>query len=200
MEKNIPILPYNTLKETLDDIDNAQHRCFLKTTYFSLGRVGEIVNTRSKEYPNPAIKKSNFEITKNFLIVNLKTEKRQTQRRVPVARIDLVNEQYFKRNEAWITEDIITYLSYLEKDRAVWDWSTRWGEMVFKKYFPEHKNHIHCLRHWRASHLLAGYATGAKIPAPIVAKLGGWKGTGTLTATYDGTIPEEYIDAMGELI
>jgi len=193
--EGLPIIDYDTLKATLNAIRKAEHRCFLKTTYLSLARVGEVVKGNYLKYPNPPITKANFQVTDNFLIVSLLTEKRHTQRRVPAARTDLPIEQFFKVGEPWLTEDIIQYLSPIDQDRLVplWGKTTRWGQKVFGKYFPEYNQHIHLLRHWRASHLLAGYATGVKIPDSVVAKMGGWKGTNTLTSTYDGTTIENYI-------
>jgi integrase len=163
-----------------------------------VGRVGEIVNTRYPNYPNPALTKNNFKITKNFLMINIHTEKRHTERIVPIARIDLQNEEYFKKNESWLTEDVITYISTFQSKEKIWDKSTRWAEKVFEKYFPEYGQHIHLLRSWRATHLLAGSATGVRVPDQIVAKMGGWKGTNTLISTYDGTTIEQYINEVGD--
>lgn len=198
MTQTIPTLDYKELKQKLNNIKNPTERILLKTIYASLGRVGEIVNTRYTNYPNPAITKSHIKSTNKFLFINLKTEKRQTPRKVPLSRIDLPNEQYFKKNEAWLTEDILNYISIFKPQDKLWNRSTRWAELIFKKHFEEYNNHIHYLRHWRASHLLSGYATGERVPENIVAKMGGWKGTNTLTATYDGTTVENYINDVGE--
>lgn len=189
---------YKELKASLESIQDPQHRILLKTTYIGLARVGEIVNTRYTNYPNPAITKNNFKTTNNFLMLNLHTEKRHTERIVPIARIDLPTEDYFKKNESWLTEDIINYVSTFQPKEKIWDKSTRWAEKIFEKYFPEYKQHIHLLRSWRATHLLAGSATGVRVPDHIVAKMGGWKGTNTLIATYDGTTVESYINELGD--
>lgn len=189
MSKSHQVMNYKKLQDTLNQIDNKEHRIFLKTTYMVLGRVGEVV--RGKYKKNPPLEKTNFEITNNLLITTVQTQKTNNVRRVPCARIDDPEQEFFKNNEAWLTEDIIPFISVF--DNKIWDKSTRWGEYTFQKYFPEFNNHIHLLRHWRASHLLQGVATGVPLPERIVAKMGGWSGTKTLTSTYDNTIIEDYV-------
>ncbi len=190
MNKTQQVLQYNILKQKLDSIKDNEHRVFLKTVYANLARVGEIVRGRYKE--NPPLKQSNFEATDNLLLTTILTEKTGRVRTVPCARIDDPEQEYFKKNEAWLTEDIINYTSVFSN--FVWNKSTRWGQYVFKKYFPEYNSHIHLLRHWRASHLLAGVATGVPVPERVVAKMGGWVGTQTLTVVYDGTVVENYVN------
>ena len=189
-DKKQQVLSYDNLKQILCSIEDNEHRVFLKTTYACVARVGEIVN--GKYSSNPPLQKDNFEVTKNLLLVTLLTEKTGRIRTVPCSRIDDERQEFFKKNEAWLTEDIINYTRVF--DNKVWDKSTRWGQYVFAKYFPEkYRQHIHLLRHWRASHLLSGAATGKPVPDQVVAKLGGWIGTQTLNITYDGTIIEDYV-------
>ena len=189
MNKKEQILTYNELRSRLNNITRGEHRVFLKTTYATLGRVGEIVRGRYSE--NPPLEKNNFEATDNMLIINLLTEKTNRIRRVPVARVDDPSQEYFVNNEAWLSEDINNYAQVM--DKYLWNKSTRWGEYIFEKYFPEYKSHIHLLRHFRASHLLQGVATGKPVPERVVAKMGGWVGTKTLTAIYDNSIVEDYV-------
>jgi len=186
------VIKYETLKQTLTSIPNEEHRIFLKTVYATLGRVGEIVRGRYKE--NPPIKSSQITHTKNLMFITLKTEKTQKARKVPCARIDDNTQVFLKKNEAWLTEDIINYAK--KNGGVLWDKSTRWGQYIFRDYFPEYNNHIHLLRHWRATHLLSGNATGVPVPERVVAKMGGWVGTKTLTATYDNTIVEDYVKVI----
>lgn len=191
MNKTDQVINYKDLQKTLDNIKIPEHRVMLKTTYMTLGRVGEIVRGRYKN--NPPLQKSNFETSNNLLITKVLTEKSYDVRRVPCSRIDDDTQEYFKNSEAWLTEDIIEYVDKSNKP-FLWDKSTRWAQYIFNKYFPEYNNHIHLLRHWRASHLLSGKATGKPVPERIVAKMGGWTGTKTLTATYDKTVIEDYVD------
>jgi len=189
MTKTDIVIPYNTLKQKLCNINNNEHRVLLKTIYTSLARVGEVVRGRYSD--NPPLTKKNFLASDNLLITTMLTEKTNRVRRIPCARIDDSTQEFFKKGEPWYTEDIINYVSVF--DNFVWDKSTRWAELVFQKYFSEYNQHIHLLRHWRASHLLQGSVTGVPVPERIVAKMGGWIGTKTLTSIYDGTTIEDYV-------
>lgn len=197
MEKK-PKLPYQTLVQTLNNIPVKEHRVFLKTVYATVARVGEVTRYRIqptiKVRDNPALTKQDFQFTSNVLKINLLTEKTMRERVVPIMRVDDTTQQYFKKNEAWLTEDIISYVSEFRFDSdVIFDRSTRWGQLVFRKYFPEFNNHIHLLRHWRATHLLQGLATGVPVPINVVAKMGGWSNASVLSSIYDGTIVEDFV-------
>jgi len=183
------LLSYNTVKQTLNTIPQTNHRILLKTIYAGCARVGEIVNHKT-DVSRKHITPENFEVVPNFLSMHIFTEKSKAFRKVPIARKDLPRQQYFQRGESWLTEDIINHAQGTH-----FDVSTRWAEKIFEKYFF-HKNcvqHIHWLRHWRATHLLQGAATGVPVPIHIVAKIGGWNGTSTLSRVYDASIVEDYL-------
>jgi len=192
--KDIHRFTYKELQERLEAIPNKSHQVLLKTIYAGMARVGEIVRPRYATYKGVGLTNKDVSFTDTSLILLLTTEKRNIERRVPIARIDKPEHEYFKRNESWLTEDIINYPKPVEG--RVWDYSTRWAEKRFEEYFPEFGQHIHLLRHWRATHLLTGQATGKPVPMPVVAKMGGWKGTNMLSSTYDSSIIEDY---WGEL-
>jgi integrase len=183
---------YSDLKNKLNNIPNVQHRTTLKTIYACCARVGEITNPKYTTYKGKAIMGRDVSYTDTSLYFNVLTEKRNTPRKIPVARIDCPEHEFFKRNESWLTEDIISYVSNFDSDSKLFDRSTRWAEYVFQTYFSEFGQHIHLLRHWRATHLLSGQATGKPVPMSVVAKIGGWKGTSTLSNVYDNTIIEDY--------
>lgn len=185
-------IKYNDLQTKLNQITNAQHRTLLKTIYACCARVGEITKPRYKTYKGSGLMGRDVEHSSTSLYFNILTEKRNTPRKVPVARIDSPEHIYFKRNEAWLTEDILNYVSNFEPDTRIFNRTTRWAEYIFKQYFPEFGEHIHLLRHWRATHLLSGQATGVPVPMSVVSKIGGWKGTSTLSEVYDNTIIEDY--------
>jgi len=190
-KKQFPLLEYNVLKETLEDIPQMEHKVLLKTIYSGCARVGEIVRNRyQKEW-----KRFDFDsltIKDKFLILNLKTEKTHLARKVPLSRIDDPSEEYFKKNEAWLTEDLIAFYS---KDKQFnWDISTRRAQQIFQKYLPEYGSHIHYLRHWRATHLRQGVATGKPIPLDIIKKIGGWTSMKVPEQTYEHSIIEDFIN------
>jgi len=185
-------MPYDKLKQRLQAITKSEDRTLLKTIYASLGRVGEIMNPRYTEtYPGKGLTGKDLEVTPTTLTISLITEKRNVLRRVPIARVDAPEHKYFKNNESWLADDIITCCVPFE-NKNIWDYSTRWAELRFEKYFKEFGQHIHLLRHWRATHLLTGKASGVPVPMHIVAKMGGWKGTKVLSETYDSSVIEDY--------
>lgn len=193
MQKGIQKISYQELKERLNSIPVKEDRVFLKTIYAAVGRVGEIVRPFYQTYKGVGLMPKDIQVTDSTLLLNILTEKRNTLRIVPIARIDNPEHEYFKQNESWLTEEIISYVtSVTEQNKRLFDYSTRWGQGRFRMYFPEFKDHIHLLRHWRTTHLLSGQATGKPVPMPVVAKMGGWKGTNVLSSTYDGTIIEDY--------
>jgi integrase len=187
---------YLDLQKDFAAITLDQDRILLKTVYACLGRVGEIVNPRYTDtYEGIGLTKQDIKVTDSTLEFSLITEKRNVVRRIPLARIDSPTHQYFQKNESWLTEDIINYVSLIpedKKDQVIFHYSTRWAQKKFGKYFPEFGQHIHLLRHWRTNHLLTGQATGKPISMHIVAKMGGWKGTKVLSETYDSSVIEDY--------
>jgi len=190
-KKEFPKKDYQELKEELEKITDTRDRILLKTIYAGCARVGEVSRNR---YHNTwqSFGFEKLKISPGLLLLNLKTEKTHLDRRVPLSRIDNPNQVYFKKNEAWLTEDLINFYSIDKK--FVWNISTRRTQQIFEKYFPEHKSHIHLLRHWRATHLRQGAATGVPLPMDIIKKIGGWTSTKVPEQLYEHSIIEDYID------
>lgn len=168
--------PYIEVKETLNAIPMREHQVFLKLTYATMGRVGEIVRGKYKE--NPPISSDNLEIDEEKLIINVLTEKVYKHRRVLISR----------KNEPWLAEPIIGFAK--DMPGPLFPYSTRWGEKVFEKYFDSQK--IHSLRGWRATHLLQGKVTGRALPFHVVRRMGGWTDTAALSKLYDFSVIEDY--------
>lgn len=185
-------ISYTDLQQKLSTIPDNFERNLLKTIYACCARVGEITIPRYKTYKGKGLMGKDIEITSSSLIFTLLTEKRNIARRVPISRIDVPTHNYFKENEAWLTEDIINYVKHFDGQELIFPRSTRWAEKVFEKYFGEFGQRIHLLRHWRTTHLLSGAATGMPVPMGIVSKIGGWKGTSVLSSVYDSSIIEDY--------
>lgn len=188
--KDFPKLSYKELKERLTSIKDNEHRIMLYTIYAGCARVGEIVKNRYHS-DWKSFGYSNLDINPSILLLKIKTEKTHLDRRVPLSRIDNYKQIYFKNNEAWLTEPIIRFYS-LQPDFN-WQYSTRWAQNVFKIYFPEFNNHIHYLRHWRATHLRQGIATGVPLPLDIIKKIGGWVSIKIPEQTYEHSIIEDFI-------
>lgn len=178
------VITYEDLRERLLGIDRERYQAFLCLTYGTLGRVGEIVRSRYSPGDNPAITKSQLELDGKYLKVTLITEKTGNVRIVPINR----------EKEAWLVDPILSYVEPLEPDSALFDWSTFWGEKLFKRYFGTWK--IHLLRSWRATHLLQGKVTGEALPIQVVRRMGGWKNIKVLSETYDQTVTEDYLELI----
>lgn len=195
-ENQMTSTTYEDLKQTLNTIPLARDRVLLKTIYGSCARVGEIVKCRYHNHPNPPITKANLKISPHYLFIELITEKTNRNRTIPISRLAKPEHEFFKKDEAWLTEDIIEYSKI---HPGMFPYSTRWAQNIFKKYFNNAS--IHDLRRWRATHLLSGEATGVPLPERIVAKIGGWLGTAVLTRSYDATIFSDYlgVNALDEV-
>jgi integrase len=193
MPKETTRLEYQELKQRLNDIPQTDHKILLKLIYATCGRVGEIVNARYSTYKGEAFNRKNISWSYNLLTLNVITEKTQEERIIPIGRVDNPGEMYFKKGEDWLTEDLIRFAESHDVDKPFFGFSTRWAEKVFCKYFPEHKQHIHLLRKWRATHLLSGEATGVPLPTPFVMRIGGWTDERTLSKIYNSTVVGDYV-------
>lgn len=187
--ENYRLISYSEVKDTLNNITNDIERQLLKTVYAGCARVGEI--TRSKYCDNEPLSSEHLEVSPSVLVINLFTEKTHLPRRVPLSRIDDPTQTYFKKSEAWLTEDILARA--FVSAGTMFPFSTWKGEKIFKKHFPEFNYHIHYLRHWRATHLLQGTPTGTPVPERVVQKIGGWTSTAILSRVYDSSVIEDYI-------
>ncbi len=152
-------------------------------TYVSLGRVGEIV--RGRYSYNPPITTRDIEINTDMIYISILTEKTGKLRRIPISRV----------REAWLTEPIIKYARLM--NGALFPYSTRWGEKIFKKYIGlplglECIERIHYLRKWRTTHLLQGHGTKERLDIQAVRRLGGWVNLESMSKHYDGTTTADY--------
>ncbi|MCK5504468.1 MAG: site-specific integrase [Thermodesulfovibrionia bacterium] len=161
-----------------------KHRAFVCLTYACLGRIGEIV--RSKYDPeNTPIKKKDIREQGRHLIIKVLTEKRRIIRRIPI------NTEI----EPWLTVPIINWANqFKDEEEPLFNWSTRWGEKIFEKYFGT--QNIHLLRKWRATHLLQGHCTVERPGMEVVRKMGGWKNLKTLMEVYDSSVIEDYLEVI----
>jgi len=174
---------YDELKMKLNDLSllNRQHATFFMLTYACLGRVGEVLRGKYKYNPPIDARDIRTKITpggKKLLTIAVLTEKHNTPRLVSVNR----------DTETWLTEPIIEYAKNVNEG-PLFNYSTRWGQKTFEKYFGT--QHIHLLRGWRATHLLQrGYRE------QVVMCMGGWKDTSTLHKAYDHSVIEDYEDEI----
>lgn len=176
------LLSYEELKQKINQIPNPQHKNFIKLTYACLGRIGEVVRNKPGCYSNPPITGQQLQDTATHLIIEVLTEKTHQLRRVPVNR----------ELEGWLTESLIGLKKYTPG--PLFDYSTRWGEKIFEKYFDTQK--IHLLRKWRTTHLLQGKCTKRRLEEIHVLKMGGWQDTKSLHKHYSGVIVEDYLELI----
>lgn len=177
----LPPINYEELKNKLNGIPIWEHDVFLKLTYATLGRVGEIVRGRCKENPPVATKDIEERVTpggRRQIVITVLTEKAYTYRKI------LVNRD----REPWLTEPILEYAK--NKQGPLFPFSTRWAQKVFEKYFSS--QNIHAMRHWRATHLKQGKVTGKPLDDGAIRRMGGWTDTTTLNRIYDGSVIEDY--------
>ena len=175
-------IPYEELKETIESIPNAYHKNFIKLMYCSCARVGEITRNNPTCANNPAVKGEQITFDDTHMFVLLLTEKTHLWRRVPVNRL----------LEPWITEPLISFA--LATPGTLFNKSTRWGQLIFQKYFDS--QHTHILRKSRATHLLQGKCTKSRLREEHVMKLGGWLDTKSLHKNYSGVIVEDYLELI----
>ena len=179
-------MQYSLLKDKLNAIPYRRNRVFLKLTYATLGRIGEVVRSRYQPTKNPAITLQQISESTTpkgipILEIRLLTEKVHLWRTVPL----------YRTIEPWLSEDIY---NYAKANPKLFPYSTVWGEKVFEKWF--NTQHIHLLRKWRATHLLTGKVTGKLVPRQVVSRMGGWTDLSSLDKYYDLSITEDYSDAI----
>ncbi len=188
------LMSYQDLKNTLLSIGNTEHRAFLCSVYAGMARVGEIVRGRGKK-TQPFLCRNIISLA-NKTELHLRTEKSHKMRKVPL----------FRNRENWLCE-IIEGWKNLRTEGPMFPYTTRWGELTFKKYFPEFtsnrgqdkegsKHTIHWLRGWRYTHYKRGEVTGSKVEAKVASLLGGWVSSAVPDRVYDFTEIEDYEDVL----
>lgn len=185
-------MEYSDLKARLLSIPDRNHKGFLCLTYASLGRVGEVLRHKNDslhtlKYINPPICAENIRLArslkgKKLITIQLLTEKARGTRIVPV----------FIQFEKWLINPFWEIKKEIRKG-FMFDYSVRWGQKVFEKYF--NTQNIHSLRHWRITHLLNGSVTGKPIQSHIVARMSGHSRLSSQSA-YDHSVINDYIDDL----
>ena len=187
------LMEYSDLKARLLSVPDRYHKGFLCLTYASLGRVGEVLRHKDDglyaiKHINPPIRAENIRLTKSIkgrklVTIQLLTEKsRGNTRVVPV----------FPKFEKWLIMPFWEIKKNVKKG-FMFDYSVRWGQKVFEKYF--NNQNIHSLRHWRITHLLNGSVTGTPIQSHIVARMSGHSRLSSQSA-YDHSVIQDYIDDL----
>ena len=177
-------MSYEELKQRLCDVSDYYDKCLFLLIYGTLAREGEIARRRNKT--RQGLKKQDIEVFEDKIVVALMTEKTNIPRKVLISR----------ELEPWLTEPVVSYISFLKLDDELFPFSTRWAEKKFLKYFPEFDGKvdmhtIHYLRAWRATHLMQGRVTGQPIPSEVVMRMGGWRKKRMLFQHYDHSITED---------
>jgi len=180
------IMSYNDLKNHLLSISSERDRAMLCLIYAGMARVGEIL--RGRYTPTKAMACTDIKEFDNRIELFISTEKTRRPRKVPI----------FKNRESWLTSIIVDWWKKTGSG-PLFDYSTRTGENVFKKWFPEifsnrggdfegGKHTIHWLRGWRYTHYRRGSVTGKRVESKVASLLGGW---------VSSTIPERFYDFTG---
>jgi len=156
-------IPYPELKQRINSITNFEKKAFFCTLYATGARIGEICG--HKKHPNrkyPTVIKDYTGLTVNnveekemdvidgkdivrkpFLVITVETEKHPNHpfRAIPINCSE----------EPWLTEPIkqIIRLRKMQGKTKVFDFTTRWGQILCKDYLGVHP---HLLRHSRATH------------------------------------------------
>lgn len=185
-------LPYQDLKNKLTNIPDPEHQGFLCLTYACMGRIGEVVRHRQDpadaiEWINPPIRAEDIRIINTpqgnkVLTIQVLTEKINQIRIVPV----------FPDKEYWLIKPFWTHKKEIGKG-YLYNYSTRWGQKVFEKYFGTQD--IHSLRHWRITHWRQGAVTGKPVDSAIVARMAGHTNLNSQT-TYDHSVILDYVDNL----
>ena len=185
-------LPYQDVKNKLLSIPDAEHRGFLCLTYAVMGRVGEVLRHRldqadAIEWINPPIRAEDMRVIRTrkghkLISISVLTEKVNQIRNVPV----------FPQTEWWLIQPFWKRKQEIKKG-FLYNYSTRWGEKIFEKYFGTQD--IHSLRHWRITHLRQGEVTGKPIDSAIVARMAGHTNLNSQRA-YDHSVIFDFADDL----
>lgn len=187
--------PYLWLKDKIMHIPDRDHRAFIALTYGCFGRVGEVVRhkkdapyTEPIEWRNPPIAVDEIQRKttrggQKIITIQVLTEKVNEYRTAII---------YYDK-EPWLGNLILRKVKD-SKSKYLFNYSTRWGNMIFERYFKS--LNIHALRHWRITHWLRGDVTGKPVPPDIVARLSGHTSLLTQARHYDHTVIEDYVDTI----
>jgi len=177
---------YEDTYRKLSSITVLRDKAFLCLVYAAMARVGEIVWHYKRV--NPPLSKDDIELKEDKIVVTVLTEKVNMPRRVPISLVREGKGSSLQLEGDWLVKPILKYAELC--DDYLFSFTTRWGEMLFEKYFDS--QHIHLLRMWRQTHLLQGKVTGSPLPRTVVARMAGITDLSTLDKHYDLSIMEDY--------
>lgn len=193
----VDIPSYEALKNHLLSISDAQARALFALIYAGMAREGEIARGRgASEAP---FKAEHVAVFDNKIVLTIHKEKtRKMTKTGKVVRVGKPIREvpiYYNR-EAWLANIIKDWAKGFAPSQPLFDYSTRWVEHQFKKWFPDifssrggnadgSAHTIHWLRGWRYSHYRKGNVTGKPVESKVASLLGGW---------VSSSVPERYYD------
>jgi integrase len=200
-------LPRQEVVQRIFKHKNEKARIVFAIAYLTGSRIGEIVRyhkdrkeTPEKDRVNPPLKASSITFKEinghKLMIVKVLREKltgKNKSRKFKLIYIDIEGRD---RELAKIILKRRLEIKQTTKDGYLVDVSTRQAQKYFQKSFPEFRTNIHHFRHWRATHMLNGEATGEPIPKDVVATILGHSNIRT-TDVYDHVSVETYIEKFG---
>ena len=210
------LMAYEDLKNHLLSIGDREMRAMFCLIYAAMAREGEIVRARYGH--NKPLEAEDIVPFANRIQITVRSEKTrrikrtdkfgrrlekpQVTRVAPALRIVPI----YRNREKWLVDIIEDWCKH--KDTGpLFDYSTRWAEYQFRKWFPDivssrgfdkdgSSHTIHWLRGWRYSHYRRGNVTGKIVDSKIVSMLGGWVSSAVPEKCYDFTKIEDF---YGEL-
>lgn len=188
-------VPYLWLKKKILSIPDPDHRAFIALVYASFSRVGEIVR-HHRDTPKKPI-----EEWKNPPLMGSQIKKQMTKGGNKIVTFQILTEKireyritvlYYDK-EKWLANIILRYKEAC-KTKFLFNYSTRWANYIFEKYFGS--SNIHVLRHWRITHWLRGDVLGYPAPQDVVARNSGHTSILTQARYYDHSVIEDYVDVL----
>lgn len=177
------IFSYQELQQRLEAIQDPRDKAFLCATYATLARVGEVCHGKLKSVPPLGKSGITIDNEKQLIRFTITTEKVQIVRIVPVSMAPRDTSKPPPWGEKWLIDPIIEHIKTCPTEE-LFDYSSEWGERIFKEHFPESGRNIHSLRKMRATHLRNKEAIGIPVDIQHVAYLGGWININTLHRVY----------------
>lgn len=185
-------ISYSELRKRLVEIPVFRDKALLCITYACYGRIGEICRSQS-EHSKPLKREDVQRFDKDgkqFLQIFLFTLKNHESREC------FVNLE----REKWLADPIVEWCErtndYLFTNLYDDPLSSRYAEIIFKKYFGV--ENIHLMRSWRATHAARGDFTedGKPLDLRAVMSYGGWKSPGTLIRIYTKAAGRDYLKGL----
>ena len=206
------LISYIDLKNHLLSISDAEKRALFCLIYAGMAREGEVVRPRYGN--NKPLQAEDVKPFDNRIEITIHSEKSKRIKRIDkfgrllekprsisvAPRLRVV--PIYRNREAWLV-DIIEDFCIEKNSGPLFDYSTRWAEYQFKKWFPDivsnrgsdksgSSHTIHWLRAWRYSHYRRGSITGAVVDSKLASMLGGWVSSAVPEKFYDFTRIEDF--------